>query len=45
MVSEMTQTDSTTRSTACETTTTARNPRLESAGFFNTKIGATQWNN
>jgi hypothetical protein len=41
MVSEMTQTDSTTQSTACETTT-ARNPRLESAGFFNTKIGASK---
>ncbi|MDB5176906.1 MAG: hypothetical protein JWN75_574 [Candidatus Saccharibacteria bacterium] len=38
MVSEMTRTDSTTQ-TATQTNDTARTPRLESAGFFNTKNG------
>lgn len=38
MVSAMTQTDPTTR-TAASTTLIARNPRLETAGFFNTKNG------
>lgn len=42
MVSEMINQESQSTETATETNTTARNPRLESAGFFNTKIGVSK---
>lgn len=37
MVSKMKNTDSKTAQTATSPHTTARNPRLDDAGFFNTK--------